>query len=111
MALFNTSVPIFYKMRHVINGETHLVSALDVALENNQIRALNLIIKYIVKYQNSFAFHFLFDDIFLDLMDKGIVVAPLLESDIFRHTFEAEDYPLIHTNNEKQLMPYNGSIF
>jgi len=29
---FNRKYPIFYKMRHVINGETFNVSALDVAL-------------------------------------------------------------------------------
>lgn len=40
----NKDTPIFYKMRHVIDDEVHNVSALDVALENNQIRALNLII-------------------------------------------------------------------
>ena len=47
---FNKDTPIFYKMRHVIDDEVKNVSALDVALENNQIRALNLIIKYIIEF-------------------------------------------------------------
>jgi len=47
---FNKDTPIFYKMRHVIDDEIKNVSALDVALENNQIRALNLIIKYIIEF-------------------------------------------------------------
>ena len=32
---FNRKYPIFYKMRHVIDGKAVNVSALDVALENN----------------------------------------------------------------------------
>ena len=107
----NTQYPIFYKMRHVINGEAFNVSALDVALENNQIRALNIIIKYIIEYQNSFAFYFLFDEIFLQLLEKGIIVTGLLESDIFCHVFEVEDYPLIHPNSDVHIQPFNGCIF
>lgn len=47
---YNRKNPVFYKMRHNIDGEVILLSALDVALENNQIRALNLIIQYIVEF-------------------------------------------------------------
>jgi len=108
---FNRKYPIFYKMRHVIDGKETNVSALDVALQNNQIRALNAIITYIIEYQNSFAFYFLFDNIFLELLEKGISVNGLLESDIFCHVFEVEDYPLIHPNKEYLIMPFNGSIF
>lgn len=93
---FNRKYPIFYKMRHIIEGQPQNVSALDVALNNNQIRALNYIIEYIIEYQNSFAFYFLFDNIFLELLEKGISVSKLLKSDIFCHVFEVEDYPLIH---------------
>ena len=32
---YNKKNPVFYKMRHKIDGETILLSALDVALENN----------------------------------------------------------------------------
>ena len=108
---FNRKYPIFYKMRHVINGREFNVSALDVALQNNQIRALNAIIAYIIEYQNSFAFYFLFDDIFLELLEKGISVNKLLESDMFCHSFEVDDYPLIHQDNNYMIKPFNGSIF
>jgi hypothetical protein len=60
-------------------------SAIDIALENNQVTACNLIIDYIVQYQNNFAFTFLFQENFLDLVKKGIQVSKLLESDIFCH--------------------------
>lgn len=63
---FNRKHPIFYKMRHEFDDGSEIVlSALDIALENNQIRALNLMISYIIEYQNSFAFYFLFDNIFI----------------------------------------------
>ena len=45
---FNRQFPIFYRMRHEIDGEERIISALDIALENNQIRALNIMIKYIM---------------------------------------------------------------
>jgi len=103
--------PIFYKMRHVLEDGTYYVSALNVALENNQIRALNLIINYIVEHQNNYAFFFLFDDIFLELMKQGISVTRLLESDILTHEFDVEEYPAIHQDNSYLIKPYNGSIF
>jgi len=102
---------MFYKMRHNIDGKSITVSALDIALENNQMRALNAIIKYIVQYQNSVSFHFLFDDILIDLISKGIEVTPLLNSKIFCYKFECEDYPRIHTDNTNMIVPYNGSYF
>jgi len=44
-------------------------------------------------------------------LEKGIVITGLLESDIFCHVFEVEDYPLIHTDNRIHIRPFNGSIF
>ena len=68
-------------------------------MEANQIRALNAMIDYIILYQNKVAFSFLFTKVFLKLLEKGIRVSPLLESDIFCYTFELEDWPMIHGNN------------
>jgi hypothetical protein len=47
-SMFDTKTPMFYKMRHNIDGRSVVRSALDLALENNQIKAVNAIIKYIV---------------------------------------------------------------
>jgi hypothetical protein len=78
--------PVFYKLKiRDEQGKWQYRSAIDIALENNQVRACNLIINHIVKYQNSYCFIFLFQDNFLNLLMKGISVANLLESDIFSH--------------------------
>lgn len=103
--------PVFYKMRYHVNGEARLLSALDVALEYNQVRAINLIIDYMVKFQNSFAYNFIFQDIFLKLLKKGISVGPLLQSKIFCYQFDVEQWPVVHPSNSYQIKPYNGSIF
>ena len=51
--VFGTQFPVFYKNE---DGR----SAIDVALQNNQIRSVNLMIDYIIKYQDSFAYSHLF---------------------------------------------------
>ena len=90
---------------------TDITTALDIALDSNQIRAVLLMIEYIIKYQNCHVFAFLFHDNFRTLVEKGIKLRPLLSSDIFCHRFDFEDWPLIHYDNSKMIMPYNGSIF
>lgn len=52
--------PLFYKMQQNLDGKVHVLTPIKIALENNQIRALNSIIEYIVKHQNHYAFSFLF---------------------------------------------------
>lgn len=47
------------------DGEVKLISAIEVALEANQIRALNLIIEFIIEYQNQVAYSNLFQDVFI----------------------------------------------
>ena len=91
--------------------ENQLSSAIDTALENNQIRALNEIIQYVVKYQNSYVYSYLFTDNLLSLIDKGVDVASLLASDIFYQRFDFQEWPAIHTDNTTKIVPFNGSIF
>lgn len=69
------------------------MTALAIALENNQIRALNSIINYCVKFQNSYSFSFLFENHIIELMNKGIELSPLFESDIFCHNFVSDSWP------------------
>lgn len=47
----------------------------------------------------------------VDLINKGIKVKKLLESDIFCHNFELDDWPVIHPNSISLIVPYNGSKF
>jgi hypothetical protein len=86
-------------MRQTIGNQIKIVSAIDVALENNQIGALSTMIDYIIENQNNFCYYNLFKDTLLSLIEKGIKVAPLLDSDIFCHSFEEADWPLIHIDN------------
>lgn len=41
----------------------------------------------------------------------GIKIHDLLESDIFCHQFEYDDWPNIHLDNNLMCMPYNDSKF
>lgn len=104
--------PLFYKMTHDLkeNG-IKITTAIEIALENNQIRALNSIIEYCVLFQNSYCFTFLFEDFVIELIGKGIRMTPLFESSIFNHVFEFENWPAIHENNQDICVPYNGSKF
>lgn len=103
--------PLFYKMNHNIDGVVNIVTPIEIALENNQVRALNMIIEYCVKFQNSYYFTFLFENLVIEFLEKGIILKPLFESNIFHHTFEFESWPAIHQDNTEYLVPYNGSKF
>jgi hypothetical protein len=91
--------------------DLNLFSAIDTALENNQVRGVQLILDHIVNYQNSYVSFTLFRGILGDLMSKGLVLEPLLSSDIFYKKLEFEDWPSAHSCLDKILVPYNGSLF
>ena len=55
-----------------------------------------MIVDYIIKYQNSYVYLFIFNNNLKNLLEKGIKVFNLFESDIFCHQFEYEDWPTIH---------------
>ena len=97
---FSREFPIFYKQR---NGR----SAIDEALDANQIRSVNSMIKYILKYQNEYVFSNLFLNNFVDLLNKGVKCHDLLDSRIFSHTFDFDAWPATSTDTDKILKPYN----
>ena len=68
------------------------MTAVDISLKNNQIQALNLIIDYIVCHQNSFVHFYIFQNTFKILLDKGIHLTDLLNSDIFTHKLEYDNH-------------------
>lgn len=82
-----------------------------MALESNQVIALNKMIEYIIAYQNHYCFSFLFENNLLQLLDKGIKVTSLLESNIFCYSFEIDDWPVISVDPSSIIIPYNGSKF
>lgn len=72
---FQEQFPIFFKNKIVKTNNPNKYfyrSAIDNALANNQIIAIEYMIQYIVKYQNNYTSSFLFRKNFCRLMEKGI---------------------------------------
>jgi len=72
---FTEDNPIFY-----LNRDKR--TAIDIALENDQIKSVDLMINYIVKYQNSYVYANLFKYNLVNLIEEGVIVAPLMNSNI-----------------------------
>lgn len=45
------------------------------------------------------------------LMEKGIELSDLLNSNIFYYKFDFQDWPTIHENPSALILPYNDNIF
>ena len=73
---FSIQFPVFYRNE---DG----TSAIDTALDANQIRSVNVMIEYMCKFQNSWVYANLFDNNLVTLITKGVTLKPLFESDIF----------------------------
>ena len=86
-------------------------NAVDVAMQNNQIRAVSIIIDHVIKYQDNFVSAYLFKHNLIALMDKGVSVNQLFKGNIFVSEFEYDEWPGSHTELQKLIRPYNGSIF
>ena len=69
------------------------------------------LINYVVTYQNNFVSSYLFTKAIPILMEKGIPVQNLLESNVFYMQFDYDEWPGSHTNRSTEIRPYNGSIF
>lgn len=68
---FDDEFPLFYKKE---DG----TSAIDTALERNQIRSVNMMIDYIIEHQNSFYYAHLFHNNLIELINKGVQMGDLL---------------------------------
>ena len=109
--LISTKYPLIYKCMNTKSSNKTTKSAIDISLESNQIRATTLIIEYIIQHQNSYVFSFLFKENLIKIINRGVKVAKLLESDIFCHKFDFEYWPSTHADSSVALRVYNGSIF
>ena len=59
--LFGKKYPLFYNYKNIKNnGEIDYISAIDIALNENQFGAVTTIIDYVIKYQDSYIFSYLF---------------------------------------------------
>lgn len=86
-------------------------SAIDVALGNNQIRSVNLMIDYICDFQNKYVYAHLFEYNLVDLVRKEVAMKKLFESAVFNYTFDYDEWPATNPDTRKILAPYNKSIF
>lgn len=101
---FSMDYPVFYK-----NSDGQ--SAIDECLERNQIRSINLMIDYICQFQNSYVFCHLFEHNLVELINKGVDMENLFNSNVLKHEFAYENWPDMHINETKMREPYNKSIF
>lgn len=81
---FNDEFPIFYKNKiqkgKITDGKYYYQNAIQNALKNNQVGACQIIIEYVVKYQNNYSSSYLFTKILPTLQEKGIEISNLLKS-------------------------------
>jgi len=105
---------VFYKAKIAKKNNAknfYFHTAIDNALKNNQVKAVNLMLDYIVKYQNNFVSSFLFRFNLGEILEKGIRITALLHSNVFRVVFDFDDWPSNHPNDEYMIKPYNESYF
>ena len=72
---------------------------------------MGYIIEYIVKYQNNYVSSFLFLKNISILIEKGVLVSSLFNSEIFYYQFDYDEWPSSHTDSVEYIRPFNDSIF
>lgn len=70
-----------------------------------------MMIDYIVEYQNSYYYAHLFNFNVVELLNKGVYMTKLFESNIFNHEFDYDEWPSTNNDIKKGLAPYNQSMF
>ena len=84
---FDSMYPLFYKNRiSKKSGEVknhYYRNAIDNAIRNNQVRSAQFIIDYIIKYQNNYISFPLFINRLPILIEKGVSLTNLLNSEVF----------------------------
>lgn len=110
---FNSKYPIIYKNKipKKAGKKFYFRTAIDNALRNNQVEAVKNLINYVVTYQNNFVSSYLFMKSIPILLEKGIQIHNLLQSNIFYMQFDYDEWPGSHTNRSTEIRPFNGSIF
>lgn len=110
---FSEQYPVIYRNKILKqSGDRYLfTNSIDVALKNNQVRAVTMILSYIVKYQNNFVSSYLFKKNMPVMIEKGIPVTEILSSKVFNVQFDYDAWPVNHHVDCKVFKAYNGSIF
>jgi hypothetical protein len=75
------------------------------------VEAVEVLIKYIVKYQNNFISSYLLLRSMPKLIEKGIKIVELISSNIFNVQFDFDTWPGNHNDNTYCIRAYNGNFF
>jgi len=70
-----------------------------------------MMIDYIITYQNSFVYAHLFEKNLVELMEKGVDMTKLFNSNVCNYDFDFDEWPTTSSDTTKILAPYNGSMF
>jgi len=110
---FSAKYPIFFKnkVRKGASDAYYYRNAIQNAYKNNQVRAVDIILNYMIKYQNNVSCSYLLVRILPQIIEMGIEVRELCDSKIFQQEFDYDEWPGTHTNDENYIRPYNGSIY
>ena len=110
---FSAQYPIIFKNKILKkSGKNYYYrTAFDNAIRNNQVEAINKLIKYIITYQNNYVSASLFFKQIPILMEKGISLKGLFDSSVFTLTFDFDEWPSTHPNNLECSRPYIYNIF
>ena len=84
-------------------------SAIDNALDANQLGSVALMIEYVVRHQNRFEFNCLFSHNLVELLEKATKVSTLLNSELFNYHFTFDDWENQHADPRTVVMPFNGN--
>ena len=111
---FTPEYPLFYKskIQKTDNKDKFFYrSAIDMAIENNQLTAAACIIHYITEFQNNYVSSYLFQNNLIKLMDRKVKLEELLNSDVFIYQFDFDEWPSTHEDDNTYIRAYNGSLF
>lgn len=70
-----------------------------------------MLLQYIVKFQNNYVSSYLFKYNFIKLIEKGVELHDLLDSNVFMMELEFDEWVKNHTNDARIIRPYQDSIF
>lgn len=101
---FDEENPIFYP-----NKDRR--TAIDIALDNNQVKSVDLMLDYIVKYQNKYVYANLFKYNLVTLIEQGVNVSALMDSKIINYSFDYIEWPTTSHITKKMFGSFNESVF
>ena len=91
---FQEKYPIFFKnkLQKKDGINCYYTNAIDNALKHNQVEAIEVVLKYIIKYQNNFVSSYLLFRSMPKLIEKGIKIVDLISSKIFNVQFDFDSW-------------------